>query len=298
MAYVLEDGREAAFGQAATTALPAAGRRIDAITGFGPGSADLPRSAATKIALISRILLAGNAGGVRLLGYADGRGTAAQQNDLGLRRARSVQRALAAALNAASASAAARFRITLETAAPSANARGIVEVYALPVSAAPPPVAKPLPKSDTLERLVRRGIELVPQAARFGVPLSKHQQFRISCWLPMLLRPDTDDRFIMNQSALDFKNSGGREMSFSRARQWLLPEQHVRQGYIAGDRQLLQMLLRIDEAISDGREYINDEYAQRGVAVDIRLQQVRSWMANRERDPRSIYNCYYRDAKS
>lgn len=152
---------------------------------------------------------------------------------------------------------------------------------------------------DTIGRIVGRAAQLIPQADRLGVRMSKHQKSRIACWTALLLKPEADDRFVTGQTVLDYRNDRSQRLpTFSRATQWLLPEFNVRRGIILTDVQILQQLVRIDELIIQGRSKINSEFAQMGAAVDVRVQELRSWMADRERNPTSIYHCYYKDSRS
>jgi hypothetical protein len=159
------------------------------------------------------------------------------------------------------------------------------------MSEAPSPAARP----DSIERIVRRGFELLKTPERFGERLSDEQKRRIGCWLLRLLWKGGDDRFITAQSILDFRNLSYKQTpSYSNAKQWLLPEYAIRRGIVAPDPTILRTLRQIDEAIIQGRQKINQEYAIQGGAVHVRVRTIRDWIAARQRDRLSIYNCYQR----
>jgi hypothetical protein len=149
------------------------------------------------------------------------------------------------------------------------------------------------PQADSIQRIVGRAMALVVVSERYGERLSAEQKRRISCWLPKLIMPGGDDRFITAQSILDFRNMTWRPApSYSSAKQWLLPEYAIRRGIIAPDATIVRTLRQIDEMIIDGRHKINQEYAIQGGAVHVRVRQIRDWVAAREADPKSIYSCY------
>jgi hypothetical protein len=151
--------------------------------------------------------------------------------------------------------------------------------------------------ADTVDRIVNRALQLLPDAARQGVPLSSNQVSRIRCWLQMLRNAGTDDRFLTGQSMLDYKNSNGRQpVSYSNIRQWLLPPFSVQKRIVATDSAILRSVKSIDEQIIQGRNWINQEFGTQGGAVHDTVQTMRQWLDERERNTSSIYNCYCLDA--
>src|SRR5262245_66623015 len=110
---------------------------------------------------------------------------------------------------------------------------------------------------DSIERIVRRGFELIKQPEQFGIRLSAWQRERIGCWLLRLLWLNGDDRFISAQAVLDFRNLTYKQQpDFSSARQWLLPAHTQRTGRILSDPEILRSLVLIDQMIIDGRHKI------------------------------------------
>jgi hypothetical protein len=151
--------------------------------------------------------------------------------------------------------------------------------------------------ADTIDRIVKRALELLPDAARQGVPLSSNQVSRIRCWLQMLRNAGTDDRFLHGQNMLDYKNANGRQpFIYSNIRQWLMPEFNVRRRIIASDREILNTLKSIDQRIIEGREWINREFGTQGGAVHFTVQRMRQWVDDLEHNTNSIYNCYCKDS--
>jgi hypothetical protein len=151
--------------------------------------------------------------------------------------------------------------------------------------------------ADTVDRIVKRALELLPDAAAQGVPLTPHKLSRIRCWLQMLRNPGTDDRFLTGQSMLEYKNFNGRQPpSYSNIRQWLLPAYSIQKRIVASDRAILQTLRSIDNNITDGKDWINQEFGTQQGAVHVTLQALRDWVDDRERDTKSIYNCYCIDS--
>jgi hypothetical protein len=151
--------------------------------------------------------------------------------------------------------------------------------------------------ADTVDRIVNRALQILPDAARLGVPLAPHQVSRIRCWLQMLRNAGTDDRFLTGQSMLDHKNSNGREpINYSNIRQWLLPPFSIQKRIVASDTAILRSLKSIDEQIIQAREWINREFATQGEAVHHTVQTIRKWLDDQERNTNSIYNCYCKDS--
>jgi hypothetical protein len=152
-------------------------------------------------------------------------------------------------------------------------------------------------RPDTIERIIDRALQLLPDAARHGVPLSAHQVSRIRCWLQMLKNPGTDDKFLTAAMMLQYKNANGRmPKNYSSVKQWLLPEDHVRRRYVASDQAVLTSVRRIDEEIVDGRSWLNREFATQGAALHHTVKEMNEIIARLERDTRSVYNCYCKDS--
>jgi hypothetical protein len=160
-----------------------------------------------------------------------------------------------------------------------------------------PPEDVTVGPADTVDRIVKRALEVLPDAGRLGVPLSSHQVSRIRCWLQMLRNTGTDDRFLTGQSMLDYKNANGRNpFNYSNIRQWMLPAEHIRRRIVATDSAILRNLKSIDEQIIQGREWINREFGTQGGAVHVTVQTMRQWLDDLEHNTSSIYNCYCKDS--
>lgn len=157
----------------------------------------------------------------------------------------------------------------------------------------PPMAPRKQPEPDSINRIMLRGLELLKQPERLGVHLSHIQRHRINCWLMTILQSGSDDRFITAQSVLDFRNFTYKaQPDFSSAKQWLLPAYTQRIGKILSDNAILRELVRIDEAIIDGRQKINQEFAQQMGVVHVRVRMLRNWVAARQQDRLSIYHCF------
>jgi hypothetical protein len=152
-------------------------------------------------------------------------------------------------------------------------------------------------RPDTVDRIVRSALQLLPSASQHGITLSANQTRRIRCWLQKLATAGADDRFLTGQSMLDFKNSNGRQpMTFSNVRQWLLPQFNIQKCIIATDRDVVRAVQRIDQQIIDGRAWINREVHTQGAALHHTVSTMMRWMNDRERDANSIYHCYCLDS--
>ena len=146
---------------------------------------------------------------------------------------------------------------------------------------------------DTIERIVRRGLELVQRLDQFGIRISVHQQKRIRCILQRLSLPGFDDRYLTAQGVLDYYNDVTRTQPYyANATQWLLPDFAVKSGRTTSDEVIWRTLVRIDDEIIQGRAKINYYYATHGAATPIRIQRLRDWVAQQQDDDRSIYRCY------
>jgi outer membrane protein OmpA-like peptidoglycan-associated protein len=150
------------------------------------------------------------------------------------------------------------------------------------------------PRPDTIERICRRGLELVQQQDQFGIRITVHQQQRIRCFLSRLCQAGFDDRYLTAQGVLDYNNQVYSQPYYASAKQWLLPAFAVRAGGLRPDRDIWQTLIRIDDDIIQGRHKINYFYATHGAATPIRVRELRDWVANREGTRDSIYWCYGR----
>lgn len=145
---------------------------------------------------------------------------------------------------------------------------------------------------DTIERICRRGLELVQQQTQFGIRITVYQQQRIRCFLSRLCQANFDDSYLTAQGVLDYNNRLYRQPYYANAKQWLLPAFAIRAGGLRPDRDIWQTLIRIDDDIIQGRNKINYFYATHGAATPIRVQELRNWVANREDTRDSIYWCY------
>ena len=226
---------------------------------------------------------------LRIIGYSDCVGSERSNATLRRRRARMVRRLLGRS---------ARSRVTATGPAPRgaqvpgtdmrnavgrAQNRAVIIEFKQTFNFPPDPIRGRRPN---LKKLVRRSIGLVnsPKGKAF---LGKHPSRRLGCMLLRLLWPGGDDRFITAQSVLDYMNlSYRRAPSFSSAKQWLQFSASV------SDERLLQRLQTIDRMIIEGRHKVNQLHAQHGSTVHVRVRQIRSWIAARQRNRKSIYHCY------
>lgn len=152
---------------------------------------------------------------------------------------------------------------------------------------------EPAPTPDTIGRIIKRGFALIQNPDQFGIKVTKYQQNRIHCILGLLSNPGTDDRFLTYQSVLDWTNNVVQNPYFSSAKQWLLPESEIKSGHIVSDKEIRHRLVNnIDWQIIHCRDQVKRRYEQQGEAIPIRVQQANKWMANQQKNPRSIYHCY------
>jgi hypothetical protein len=153
--------------------------------------------------------------------------------------------------------------------------------------------AVPVRAPDSLERIIKRGLELIQSPSQFGIKVTAHQQQRVRCILGLLRRPDTDDRFLTYQSVLDWTNNVVENPYFSSAKQWLLPESEIRSGRQVTDQEIRHRLVdSIDWQVIHCRDQIKRRYEQQGEATPRKVQLANLWMANQQNNPRSIYWCY------
>jgi outer membrane protein OmpA-like peptidoglycan-associated protein len=145
---------------------------------------------------------------------------------------------------------------------------------------------------DTIERICRRGTELIQSLDRFGSRITRHQQQRIRCFISRLCQQGFDDRYLTAQGVLDYTNRVYSQPYYASAKQWLLPDFIVKSGQQRSDQDIWQTLIRIDDDIIQGRAKINYFYHTHGAATPVRVQQLRDWVAQQERSNRSIYLCY------
>jgi hypothetical protein len=146
---------------------------------------------------------------------------------------------------------------------------------------------------DTLERIIKRGLDLILTTEHFGERITKPQQDRIRCLLTVLSRPPYDDRFLTGQGVLDYMNmTHMSEPYYGNATQWLLPQFAVRSKKLTPDPTIWRTLIRIDDDITLAIHTINRYYATHGAATPIRIQRMRNWIADQQKNDRSIYRCY------
>ena len=151
----------------------------------------------------------------------------------------------------------------------------------------------PITPREHIDRIIKRGLELIHKTDQFGIRISPHQQGRIRCILQTLSRPPFDDRFLTAQGVLDYMNmTHMTEPYYGNATQWLLPQFQVRSGKITTDDTIWRTLVRIDEEIIQGRGKINYYFDTHGAATPIRIRRLRDWVAKQQNDDRSIYRCY------
>ena len=79
---------------------------------------------------------------------------------------------------------------------------------------------------------------------------------------------------------------------YANARQWLLPEYVVKAGRRRTDKDIWKTLIQIDEDIIQGRRAIDFFIHNHGAAASANVQQMRDWVANQQKNNRSIYWCY------
>jgi hypothetical protein len=145
---------------------------------------------------------------------------------------------------------------------------------------------------DTLDRIIKRALELIQQLEHFGTRITPYQQQRIRCILLQLSQPGFDDRFLTGQGLLDYQNGLYDKPRFDNATQCLLPKYIVSTKEKRTDVDIWRTLIRIDQDITYGRQLINRIYATHSSATPIRVQQLRDWVDKQEHNPRSLYRCY------
>ncbi|HJU04923.1 MAG TPA: hypothetical protein VJ692_07185 [Nitrospiraceae bacterium] len=146
---------------------------------------------------------------------------------------------------------------------------------------------------DTIDRIVRRGLELIQRPDQCGISITKHQQSRIHCILLQLSRPGVDDRYLTGQGVLDYLNMTHMAVPYyARATQWLLPDFVVKSRKKRTDEDICRTLVRIDDDIIQGRHKINQFYATHGAATPLRIRELRDWVDKQQNNKDSIYRCY------
>ena len=155
---------------------------------------------------------------------------------------------------------------------------------------------EPAPTPDTIDRIINRGLELIQIPDQFGISVTRYQQDRIRCILGLLRKPDTDNRFLTYQSVLDWTNKVVQGiLYFSNAKQWLLPQSEIKSGHRVTDQEIRHRLVtNIDWQIIHCRDQVKRKYDQvhESGAVPREFQLANMWMANQQKNPRSIYWCY------
>jgi len=237
---------------------------------------------------------------IRILGFSDCVGS--ERDNMVLRRGRAVrvQQMLQQLLGASWTVV--QPKITVVDAAPAddyldANStvegravnRGVLIEHTREVSFEPDVVQLP----DTIERIIKRGQDLIQQTDHFGIRITKYQQERIRCILMRLSQPPFDDRYLTGQGVLDYNNMTYMTAPYyANATQWLLPEFAVKSRKTTPDDIIWRTLVKIDDDIIQGRAKINYFYDTHGAATPIRIQRLRDWVAAQQNNPRSIYSCY------
>jgi hypothetical protein len=155
-----------------------------------------------------------------------------------------------------------------------------------------PPITAPAQGPDTIERICRRGSELIQHPDHFGVRIPPEQRDRIRCILSRLCQPGFDDRFLTPQGVLNYYNRYDLSPQYIRAKPWLLPDYAARSGTLRTDQDILQTLVGIDDTILSGRVKIKSYWGTHGAAMPLRLQQLRDWVLNQQNNRHSIYWCY------
>ena len=240
---------------------------------------------------------------IRLLGFSDCVG--GEANNVHLRRGRALAvRGLLQQMAGANwsvlqpristdAGPTGKYIVSNATVEGRANNRSVLIESARSVTFDVPDVVTGTRTVDTIDRIVRRGLELVQRLDNFGTRISVHQQQRIRCILTRLSRPGFDDRYLTGQGILDYLNNVNMtEPYYSNATQWLLPEYARRSGTLQTDETIWRMLVRIDDDIIQGRHKINYYYDTHGAATPIRIRRLRDWVDRQQNDERSIYRCY------
>jgi hypothetical protein len=240
---------------------------------------------------------------IRISGFSDCVGT--EKNNLFLRRGRAHRvhdllrevagpgwRELQPRITFVDAAPAGDYVADNNTADGRATNRGVLIELSREVTFEPEIVTANPP--DTIERIVRRGLELVQRLDQFGIRITVHQQQRIRCILLRLSRPGFDDRYLTAQGVLDYNNQnvGAAQPYYANATQWLLPEFAIRSRRTTPDDVIWRTLVKIDDDIIQGRAKINYYYDTHGAATPIRIQRLRDWVAQQQDDARSIYQCY------
>jgi outer membrane protein OmpA-like peptidoglycan-associated protein len=147
---------------------------------------------------------------------------------------------------------------------------------------------------DTMDRICKRGLELIQQREHFGTRVGTHAQKCIRWWLKRLCQSGFDDRYLTGQGVLDYNNKVADPPYYASAKQWLLPAFAVRAGGKRSDKDIWQTLIRIDDDIRQGYHTINRFYHTHGAATPVRVQRLRDWVAGQEKNDQTIYWCYPR----
>ena len=172
-----------------------------------------------------------------------------------------------------------------------ASNRGVLIEITRSVSFEPDVIQLP----DTIERIIKRGLDLIRTPDHFGIRVGPQQQQRIQCILQVLSRPPFDDRFLTGQGVLDHVNTPYMtEPYYGRATQWLLPEFQVKSRRTTTDDTIWRTLVRVEEEINQGLAKINQFIHTHGAATPIRVQRMRDWAHGQIKNARSIYSCYPR----
>ena len=97
----------------------------------------------------------------------------------------------------------------------------------------------------------------------------------------------------MYQSVLDWTNKVVQDPYFSNAKQWLLPQSEIKSGHRGTDQEIRHRLVtNIDWQIIHCRDQVKRRFEQQGEAIPREVQLANMWMANQQKNPRSIYWCY------
>jgi OmpA family len=230
--------------------------------------------------------------GINIKGHTDEQGTAAYNVELGRKRALTVQQQLQKELDNIfpnyAKSALQKIQFKVESAGkthpisrqPELNRR--VEVTLLYTTV---PRLMPL----NLSSVITRCINLLNTRRVSSDPQVKREL----CMLQKMQLSNTDDRFVSGgQNVLDIQNKN----RFPEPDQWNRVRFHLTNPNFFGnhieDIRVLGSLDWLDDQIIQVKDKVNEILALQGGATKRSIEQLRSWLEDRVKDSKSIYNCY------
>jgi len=244
------------------------------------------------VALVSRVAAKAT---VRLDGHTDSRGTEKYNESLGERRAKNVQQALTDALDKLTPRVTSGVSIGVKSFGKTApaikaprnnaeharNRRVVVTIS---------PVPSKRPQLNNLDAVLKRGLDLLKKRNSVGVTMDDGTARRIECWLRKLGTKGIDSRFVDAQTVLSNYNTGKPNPAFIWLKDQLLNS--VEYGTAVADRRFLEHLAKRDEDIMTAMAKTQQIKELQGGATTNGIIAVGNWIADRGKDPNSIYSCY------